>query len=281
MADDRFPTALTFDDVLLLPAKADFLPSDTDVSTYLTRSIRLNIPLISAAMDTVTESATAIAMAQQGGMGIIHKNMTVEMQALEVDRCKKAVSGMILKPIVMRPDQKVYEALEIMERYSISGLPVVDGDRPVGILTNRDLRFLDDTSKPVAELMTSKNLVTVKPGTTMEEAKIKLHENRIEKLLVVDDNGHLAGLITIKDIEKSERYPDAAKDDHGRYRVGAAVGVTDESKDRVRALMEKDVDVLCVDTAHGHSQRVIDMVKWIRKTYPSAQIIAGNVATKD
>jgi IMP dehydrogenase len=281
MLTDKLTKALTFDDVLLLPARADFLPGEADTSTLLTQKIKLNIPLLSSAMDTVTESATAIAMAQQGGIGIIHKNMTVENQALEIDRCKKAVSGMILKPITMHPDQRIYEALEIMKRYRISGLPVVKDGRIVGILTNRDLRFLNDKNKKISELMTKKNLVTVKPGTNLEEAKTILHEHRIEKLLVVDESGRLVGLITIKDIEKSEMYPNACKDELGRYRVGAAVGVTDESKDRVAALVEKDVDVLCVDTAHGHTTRVLNMVKWIKEKYPEVQIIGGNVATAE
>ncbi|MCC6157230.1 MAG: IMP dehydrogenase [Deltaproteobacteria bacterium] len=277
--DDRVH-ALTFDDVLLLPDYADFLPSEADLGTRLTRDIRLSIPLLSAAMDTVTESATAIAMAQQGGIGIIHKNMSAEQQALEVDRCKKAVSGMILRPITMRPEQRIFEALEIMKRYKISGLPVVNAEgKPVGILTNRDLRFLTDLNKRIDELMTKDHLIAVKPGTTMVEAKRILHENRIEKLLVVDDAGYLVGLITIKDIEKTERFPNACKDDHGRYRVGAAVGVADESRHRVEALVEKDVDVVCVDTAHGHSKRVIEIVRWIRNRFPGTQVVAGNVAT--
>ncbi|MCL4233057.1 MAG: IMP dehydrogenase, partial [Deltaproteobacteria bacterium] len=265
--DDRVH-ALTFDDVLLLPDYADFLPSEADLGTRLTRDIRLSIPLLSAAMDTVTESATAIAMAQQGGIGIIHKNMSAEQQALEVDRCKKAVSGMILRPITMRPEQRIFEALEIMKRYKISGLPVVNAEgKPVGILTNRDLRFLTDLNKRIDELMTKDHLIAVKPGTTMVEAKRILHENRIEKLLVVDEAGYLVGLITIKDIEKTERFPNACKDDHGRYRVGAAVGVADESRQRVEMLVENHVDVVCVDTAHGHSKRVIEMVQWIRKHF--------------
>jgi IMP dehydrogenase len=281
MLSDKIQKALTFDDVLLLPARSDFLPAEADISTFLTKTIRLNSPLLSAAMDTVTESATAIAMAQQGGIGIIHKNMSIENQALEVDRCKKAVSGMILKPITMQPDQKIFEALEIMKRYHISGLPVVKEGHVVGILTNRDLRFLRDQNKKISDLMTKENLVTVRPGTKLEEAKTILHRHRIEKLLVVDETGRLMGLITIKDIEKSEMYPNSCKDDHGRYRVGAAIGVTKESEDRVAALVEKEVDVICVDTAHGHSKRVIEMVKWVKKNYPGSQVIAGNVATAE
>ncbi len=281
MLEKTLKKAYTFDDVLLLPAKTNFLPAEADISTVFTRKIRLNIPLISAAMDTVTESAAAISMAQQGGIGIIHKNMSIEKQALEVERCKKAVSGMILKPVTMRADQHVWEAIEIMKKYNISGLPVIDGDKPVGILTHRDLRFSTDTKKTVGDLMTRDNLVWVRPGTSLEESKKLLHKNRIEKLLVVDEEGRLVGLITFKDIEKSEKFPNACKDDHGRYRVGAAVGVRESDKDRTAALVEKEIDVICVDTAHGHSQRVIDMVGWIRTAYPDVQIVGGNVATAE
>ncbi|MBZ0270524.1 IMP dehydrogenase [bacterium] len=279
MLSERMTKALTFDDVLLLPGRADFHPQEADIGTNLTRTIRLKIPLMSAAMDTVTESATAIAMAQQGGIGLVHKNLPIETQALEIDRVKKAVSGMILRPITMSPTQRIYEALDIMERYRISGLPVVESGRVVGILTNRDLRFLTDRNKTVGELMTRENLITVPPGTTLEEAKGILHRHRIEKLLVVDDERRLVGLITIKDIEKSEQYPHACKDDHGRYRCGGAVGVTEADRERVAALVEKEIDVVCVDTAHGHSQRVRDMVEWIKANYPDTQVIAGNVAT--
>jgi IMP dehydrogenase len=281
MLEKNLKRAFTFDDVLLIPARTNFLPAEADISTVFTSKIRLNIPLISAAMDTVTEGAAAISMAQQGGIGFIHKNMSMEKQALEVERCKKAVSGMILKPITMRPDQHVWEAIDIMRKHNISGLPVVAHGKPVGILTHRDLRFITDTKKTVGDLMTSENLIWVPPGTSLEESKKLLHEKRIEKLLVIDDDGNLLGLITFKDIEKSEQFPNACKDDRGRYRVGGAVGVRESDKDRAAALVEKEVDVICVDTAHGHSQRVVDMVKWIRTAFPDVQIVGGNVATAE
>ncbi len=281
MLEKNLKKALTFDDVLLIPARTNFLPAEADISTVFTQKIRLNIPLISAAMDTVTEGAAAISMAQQGGIGFIHKNMSIEKQAFEVERCKKAVSGMILKPITMRPDQHVWEAIDIMRKHNISGLPVVEHGKPVGILTHRDLRFITDTKKTVGDLMTSKNLIWVPPGTSLEESKKLLHEKRIEKLLVIDDDGDLLGLITFKDIEKSEQFPNACKDERGRYRVGGAVGVRESDKDRAAALVEKEVDVICVDTAHGHSQRVVDMVKWIRTAFPDVQIVGGNVATAE
>ena len=274
--------ALTFDDVLLLPNRSSVLPKDVDVSTKLTRNIRINIPLVSAAMDTVTEAELAIALARQGGIGIIHKNMSIEEQAREVDKVKRSESGMIVHPITMRPWQKIGEALEVMARYRISGVPVTLEDGTlVGILTNRDLRFETDMNKKIEELMTKENLITVKEGITLEEAKKLLHKYRIEKLLVVDDNFKLKGLITIKDIEKIRKYPNSCKDELGRLRVGAAVGVGPDTMERVDALVEAGVDVICVDTAHGHSELVLETVKMIKKKYPEKDIIAGNVATPE
>ena len=271
----------TFDDLVLIPKRSSVLPSEVDVSTRLTRNIRLNIPLVSAAMDTVTEAETAITMARQGGIGIIHRNMPMERQALEVEKVKKSESGMIVDPITIEPDRKLYEVLEIMKRYRISGVPVVKGGNLVGIITNRDLRFETNLDQPVEAVMTKENLATAKVGITLEESKAILHERRIEKLLVVDDEGKLKGLITIKDIEKIRKYPNACKDSLGRLRVGAAVGVRKESEDRVRLLIDANVDVIVVDTAHGNSQKVIDMVKWIKERYPDMDVIAGNVATPD
>jgi len=271
----------TFDDLVLIPRRSSVLPSEVDVSTRLTRNIRLNIPLVSAAMDTVTEAETAITMARQGGIGIIHRNMPMERQALEVEKVKKSESGMIVDPITIEPDRKLYEVLEIMKRYRISGVPVVKGGNLVGIITNRDLRFETNLDQPVEAVMTKENLATAKVGITLEESKAILHERRIEKLLVVDDEGKLKGLITIKDIEKIRKYPNACKDSLGRLRVGAAVGVRKESEDRVRLLIDANVDVIVVDTAHGNSQKVIDMVKWIKERYPDMDVIAGNVATPD
>ncbi|UCF29881.1 MAG: IMP dehydrogenase [bacterium] len=285
MLSDNVDVGLTFDDVLLLPAESSVLPSEVMLETRLTRNVALKIPLLSAAMDTVTESRTAIAMAQEGGIGIIHKNMSVPSQAGEVDKVKKSESGMIVDPITMHPDQKVHEALEVMSKYRISGVPITaDGSkdsRLVGILTNRDLRFETRLDKKISEVMTSRDLVTVRPGTTLEEAKSLLHEHRIEKLLVVDDNFNLAGLITIKDIEKTRKYPNACKDGMGRLRVGAAVGVGDDVEGRAPALVEAGVDVLAVDTAHGHSSGVIDAVKRLKKRYPEVELIAGNVASRE
>lgn len=273
--------ALTFDDVLLLPRYSEVLPKDADVSTFLTKAIKLNIPLLSAAMDTVTESGTAITMAREGGLGVIHKNMPIEVQALEVDKVKKSESGMIVEPITLHPENKVYEALEIMKRYKISGIPITKNKILVGILTNRDLRFEKDFKKPVSEVMTKKNLITAPEGTTLEGAKELLQKYRIEKLPVVDDKNRLKGLITIKDIEKAKKYPNACKDNFGRLRVGAAVGVGPDRDERVRALLKAGCDVIFVDTAHGHSKHVIDSVKEIRKKFPEAQIVAGNIATGD
>jgi len=270
---------LTFDDVLLLPGESKVLPKDVDVSVSLTPEIRLNIPLLTAAMDTVTEADTAIAVAREGGIGIIHRNNTAEEQAAEIDRVKKSESGMIIDPITVDPDQKVYEALDVMKKYRISGLPVTRNGKLVGILTNRDLRFETNFEQPISKVMTKEDLVTVPVGTTLEQAKEILHENRIEKLLVVDGKNNLRGLITIKDILKIKKYPFACKDGKGRLRVGAAVGVGPAWDERIGKLLNAGADLLCVDTAHGHSSEVIDTVKEIRRKYPRAQLIAGNVAT--
>ncbi len=278
----EFRYAYTFDDLLLVPKYSEVLPSEVDVSTRLTRNIRMNIPLISAAMDTVTESATAITMARHGGIGIIHRNMSIERQCLEVERVKKSESGMIIDPVTVKPDQTVREVLEIMARYKISGVPVVEEDnRLVGIVTNRDLRFETDMNKKVREVMTKEDLVTAKEGITLEESKKILHKHRIEKLLIVDDQGRLKGLITIKDIEKIKKYPNACKDSLGRLRVGAAVGVGPDLEERVAGLVEVDVDVIVVDSAHGHSKNVIKAVEKIKSMYPDLDVIAGNVATAE
>ncbi len=282
MLDGLPEIALTFDDVLLLPNRSSVLPKDVDVSTWLTKNIKINIPLVSAAMDTVTEAELAIALARQGGIGIIHKNMSIEEQAREVDKVKRSESGMIVHPITMRPWQKIGEALEVMARYKISGVPVTLEDGTlVGILTNRDLRFETDMEKRIEELMTKENLITVKEGITLEEAKKLLHKYRIEKLLVVDDDFKLKGLITIKDIEKIRKYPNACKDEIGRLRVGAAVGVGSDTIERVAELVNAGVDVICVDTAHGHSELVLETVRLIKKRFPEKDVIAGNVATPD
>ena len=279
MQDAEIPVGLTFDDVLLVPAHSQILPKEVDLTTQLTKTIKLNIPLLSAAMDTVTESRTAIAMAREGGLGIIHKNMSPKSQATEVDQVKKSESGMIVDPITMDPDQKIFEALEVMQKYRISGVPITKNKKLVGILTNRDLRFETNLEQPIANVMTKDKLVTVPPGTTLEEAKYHLHEHRIEKLLVVDKNYNLTGLITIKDIEKVRKYPNACKDDLGRLRVGAAVGVGADLEERAAALVDAGVDLLVVDTAHGHSQGVIDTIAQLRKDYPTVQLMAGNIAT--
>jgi IMP dehydrogenase len=279
MLDPEIREGLTFDDVLLLPAHSQILPRDVDLTTYLTPQIKLNIPLLSAAMDTVTEARTAITMAREGGIGIVHKNMSPAAQALEVDQVKKSESGMIVDPITMAPDQKIYEALELMEKYRISGVPITKNGHLVGILTNRDLRFETQLDQPISNVMTKDKLVTVPPGTTLEEAKKHLHEHRIEKLLVVDDSYALQGLITIKDIEKVRKYPNACKDDMGRLRVGAAVGVGDDFEERLSLLVNTGVDAIIIDTAHGHSQSVIDAVAEARRNYPELSLIAGNIAT--
>ena len=282
MLDGAIPDALTFDDVLLLPARSDVVPSRVDVTTHLTRNIRLNIPLVSAAMDTVTDSRLAIAMAQQGGIGIVHKNLPMEAQAAEVDKVKRSESGMIVDPVTIGPEQKIAEALELMQRFKISGVPVTDrGGRLLGILTNRDLRFETRTDLPVSAVMTKEDLVTVPVGTTLEEAKSILHKHKIEKLLVVDRDYHLKGLITVKDIQKMIKYPHACKDALGRLRVGAAVGVGPDEIERARLLVEARVDVIVVDTAHGHSAGVMDMVRRLRKTLSGVDLVAGNVATEE
>ncbi len=281
MQDLEIREGLTFDDVLLVPAHSTILPKDADLTTYLTKKIKLNIPLLSAAMDTVTESRTAICMAREGGLGIIHKNMTPAEQALEIDQVKKSESGMIVDPITMNPDQKIFEALELMKKYRISGVPITKDGRLVGILTNRDLRFETRLDQPIANVMTKDKLVTVPPGTTLEEAKQHLHAHRIEKLLVVDDNYALKGLITIKDIEKVRKYPMACKDEFGRLRVGAALGVGPDREERTEALVRAGVDVVIIDTAHGHSQGVLDAVVDTKRLYPDLQLIAGNIATAD
>jgi IMP dehydrogenase len=279
MSETRIREGLTFDDVLLVPAASDVLPSDTDLSTRLTREIQLNIPLVSAAMDTVTEHETAICVAQNGGIGIVHKNMPPSAQAAEVDKVKRSESGMIVDPITMRPSQRIYEALEVMARYKISGVPVTRDGKAVGILTNRDLRFVRDTHQEISNVMTKEDLVTVAPGTTMERAKELLHEHRIEKLLVVDEEGVLCGLITIKDIEKSERFPHASKDALGRLLCGAAVGTGADRLERAQALVDAGVDVIVVDTAHGHSTGVLETVTELRRTFRDLPLVGGNVAT--
>ena len=281
MLEDEIPLGLTFDDVLLIPAYTEVLPKDTDISTQLTPSIKLNIPLISAAMDTVTESRTAICMAREGGIGIIHKNLSIKSQALEVDQVKKSESGMIVDPITMHPEQKLYEALEIMARYHISGVPVVKDDKLVGILTNRDLRFEINLSRQISEFMTMDNLITAPVGISLDEAKKLLHKNRIEKLLVVDEKNNLKGLITVKDIEKMEMYPNACKDHFGRLRVGAAIGVGKDWIERADALIKAGADVIAIDTAHGYSKEVLNTTKKHKKSFSDCQLIVGNVATAD
>ncbi len=277
---EAIPIGLTFDDVLLRPAKSELHPNFVDTSTRLTRDIHLNIPILSAAMDTVTEARLAIAMAQQGGLGVIHKNMTIEQQAEEVDKVKRSEAGMIVDPVTMRPWQSISEALQVMEKYKISGVPVTDANgKLVGILTNRDLRFETRFDLPIAERMTKENLITTPVGTTLEQAREVLHHHRIEKLLVVDSNGDLKGLITVKDIQKARRYPYAAKDPLGRLRVGAAIGVGKEGLDRARALIDAKVDVVVIDSAHAHSAGVMDVIKQYKKLFPDTPLIAGNVAT--
>jgi IMP dehydrogenase len=281
MLSEKLQESLTFDDVLLVPAESAVLPRDVDVSTYLTRSIRLNMPLISAAMDTVTEAQTAIAMAREGGIGIIHRNMSIKAQVSEVDKVKKSESGMIVDPITMDPDQKIYEALEIMKRYRISGVPVTRRGKLMGILTNRDLRFETQLDQPISAVMTKENLVTAPIGINLEESKRLLHKNRIEKLLVVDEENNLKGLITIKDIEKTIKYPNSSKDSLGRLRAGAAVGVSVDREERIEALLKAGADVIAIDTAHGHSLGVLAAIRETRRVFPNCQLIAGNVATAE
>ncbi len=278
-------TALTFDDVLLVPRHSTVLPSKVDVSSWFTRNIRLNVPIASAAMDTVTESRLAIAMAQQGGIGVIHKNLRIEEQASEVDRVKRSESGMIVNPITLSPSNRIYEALELMKKYRISGVPITqDGSkegRLVGILTNRDLRFESNLDRPISEIMTRDPLFTVPVGTTLEQAREFLHRHKVEKLLVVDERFMLKGLITVKDIQKAIKYPNACKDSLGRLRCGAAIGVGKDALERAEALVNANVDALVVDTAHGHSQGVLDMVRLLRREFPKVDLVAGNVATAE
>ena len=281
MDDQLMREGLTFNDLVLLPGESRVLPKDIDVKTELSRNISINIPIVSAAMDTVTESETAIALARQGGLGFIHKNMTIEKQALEVEKVKKSESGMIIDPITIDPEQKISEVLTIMEKYKISGVPVVKKGNLMGIITNRDLRFETNLDKKVEDVMTKDNLATAPVGTTLEESKSILHERRIEKLLVVDDAGKLKGLITIKDIEKIKKYPHSCKDHLGRLRVGAAVGVGPERDERIDRLINVNVDVIVIDSAHGHSRGVIEAVKETKRNFPDLELIAGNVATSE
>ena len=271
---------LTFDDVLLVPQKSEVLPKDVRTETYLTKTIKLNIPLMSAGMDTVTESKMAISMARQGGIGIIHKNMSIEEQALEVDKVKRSESGVIVDPFYLSKDHTIQDADDIMARYKISGVPIVDEDKKlIGIITNRDIKFENDMTKSIEDAMTKDNLVTANEGISLEEAQQILKKNKIEKLPIVDDNGHLKGLITIKDIEKKIQYPNSAKDSRGRLLCGAAVGISADLMDRVSALVKANVDVIVLDSAHGHSKGVMDAVKKVKEAYPNLQVIAGNVAT--
>ena len=275
------PEALTFDDVVLLPARSDVTPASVSTQTKLTRNITLNIPIISAAMDTVTESRMAIALAQQGGIGIIHRNLTIEQQANEVDKVKRSESGMIVDPVTMSPDDRVADALEVMRKYKISGVPITKNKKLVGILTNRDLRFETRTDVPISKVMTKENLITVPVGTTLEDAEQILHKHRVEKLLVVDDKYNLKGLITVKDIQKKLKYPNAAKDSHGRLRVGAAIGATGDYLERAQELAKVKADVLAIDSAHGHSSRVLDAIQTIKAKLPEMELLAGNVGTFD
>jgi IMP dehydrogenase len=277
MPNPLFEEAYSFDDMLLMPSYSDVLPKDVTVNTRVTRHISLSVPIVSAAMDTVTEADAAISMAREGGLGFIHRNLEIKNQALEVDKVKKSESGMIVDPVTIRPDQKVAEVLKLMEQYRISGVPVTQGDKLVGIVTNRDLRFETDMDKKVADVMTKDRLVTVSEGIGLEESKKLLHEHRIEKLLVVDKNGRLTGLITIKDIEKIKKYPNACKDGFGRLRVGAAVGVGSDMEERAEALLKAGADVILIDTSHGHSKNVIDAVRRLKSTFKDIELIAGNV----
>src|SRR3954469_18059475 len=279
MIQDVLTEGLTFDDVLLEPARSEVLPAEVDIRTCLTRQIGLNIPIVSAAMDTVTESHLAIALAQQGGIGIVHRNMPIDRQAEEVDRVKRSESGMIVDPITIGPDAKIADAQAVMRRYRISGVPVTKEGKLVGILTNRDLRFETRSDLPIFDVMTKDNLITVPVGTTLEQAEAILHKHRVEKLLVVDDQYNLKGLITVKDIQKKLKYPNSAKDSQGRLRVGAAIGATGDFFERAQELVGKKVDVLAIDTAHGHTSRVMDAVRLIKRRLPEVQLITGNVAT--
>ncbi|MCA1988913.1 MAG: IMP dehydrogenase [Desulfarculus sp.] len=277
----EYPLGLTFDDLLLQPGLSQVLPKEVDTGTWLTRKIRLSTPIVAAAMDTVTEADTAISLARQGGLGFVHKNMSIQDQVLEVIKVKKSESGMIVDPVTVPPDASLHRVLEVMSRYRVSGVPVVVGKKLVGIITNRDLRFETNLDQPVADVMTKDKLVTALEGITLEESKAILHQHRIEKLLVVDKDFNLKGLITIKDIEKVRKYPKSAKDDLGRLRVGAAVGVGPDGLMRAQALIDAGADVLCLDSAHGHSQNVLDTVRQIKGAYPDCQLVAGNVATAE
>ncbi len=281
MTDKFAYEGLTFDDVLLIPQKSDITPDQVNLETNLTKKIKLKIPMMSAAMDTVTESALAIAIAREGGIGIIHKNMTIEQQATEVDKVKRSENGVIINPFSLSPDNTLHDADALMGKYKISGVPVTENGKLIGIITNRDLRFETDFSKPIHMSMTKENLVTAPEGTTLEEAQEILRRHKIEKLPIVDKNGSLKGLITIKDIEKSVKYPNAAKDANGRLLAGAAIGITADVLDRVKALVEANVDVLVLDSAHGHSQNILNCVKLIKDNYPDVQLIAGNIATSE
>jgi IMP dehydrogenase len=282
MIPEVIPEGLTFDDLLLLPARSSVLPTEADTKTRFTRNISLNIPITSSAMDTVTEAHLAIALSREGGIGIVHRNMTIERQAEEVDRVKRSESGMIVDPVTIQPHQKIAEALDLMRHYRISGVPVTDATgKLVGILTNRDLRFENRTDLAVSEVMTSQNLITVPVGTTLEQAELMLHKHRVEKLLVVDDHYTLKGLITVKDIQKKLKYPNACKDYRGRLRVGAAIGATGDFLERAGELVARNVDVIVIDTAHGHNERVLDAVTAFKRMYPQTELVAGNVATRN
>ena len=281
MSEQRFQETYTFDDVLIAPMRSEILPGEVQTTTRLTHSITLNIPIVSAAMDTVTESRLAIALAQQGGIGVVHRNLTVQRQASEVDKVKRSESGMIVDPITMSPDDRIQDALDLMAHYKISGVPITENGRLVGILTNRDLRFEDRFHLPIRDVMTKDNLVTVPVGTTLDEAQRLLHTHRIEKLLVVDANRNLKGLITVKDITKKIKYPMAAKDEHGRLRVGAAIGATGDYLERAEELVRARADVIVIDTAHGHSSRVLEAVRTVRKTLGDVQLVAGNIASAE
>jgi len=281
MQDKIVAEALTFDDILLLPAKSEVLPSQVDVRTRLTKNITLNIPILSAAMDTVTEADLAMALAREGGMGIIHKNMSIEEQAQQIDRVKRSESGMILNPETLAPDNKLEDALQKMDRFHISGIPIVQGKKLVGILTHRDIRFATDLDKPISDFMTKDNLVTTPVGTSLDKAEQILQKHRIEKLLVVDDSGGLMGLITVKDIQKKRMFPYACKDDHGRLRAGAAIGVGENSLERAEELIKSGVDIVVIDTAHGHATAVLDTAQKFKKKFPDVDLIAGNIATAE
>lgn len=282
MREDKFgKQGLTFDDVLLIPAHSDVLPRDVDVRTHLTQNVTLNIPVMSAGMDTVTEAEMAIAMAREGGIGVIHKNMSIDEQAREVKLVKRSEHGIIVDPIYLAPDNTLSDADELMNKYHISGVPITENGKLVGIITNRDMRFETDLSRPISDIMTSKGLITAPEHTTMEEAKRILQAHRIEKLPLVDDNGHLKGLITIRDIEKMRKFPNSNKDPDGRLKVAAAIGVTSDVEDRVEALLDAKADVLVIDTAHGHSEGVLQTIRRLRKAFPHLELIAGNVATYD